>query len=217
MTDTPVRRTVPARNLVPGLFSPQAEDGTHRLIFTAGEDVSPAGPSPTGRPWPPAGSATRSWTTPSWGHDRRPPPHPRLPHLQEAARLLGRREGPLPPRVRGDRRRQGHHLLDRRGRIRRLPRPQRRRQDDDPQDALGAHLSHLRHGARRRLRPHRSARTPTGGSSPSSSARRTSSGGTFPPASRSPSCARSTASPRPTTGGRWTSWSRSSASATSST
>ena len=42
--DTPVRRTVPARNLVPGLFSPQAEDGTHRLIFTAGEDVSPASP-----------------------------------------------------------------------------------------------------------------------------------------------------------------------------
>ena len=41
--DTPVRRTVPARNLVPGLFSPPAEDGTHRLIFTAGEDVSPGG------------------------------------------------------------------------------------------------------------------------------------------------------------------------------
>lgn len=44
LNDTPVRRTVPARNLVPGLFSPPAEDGTHRLIFTSGEDVSPAGP-----------------------------------------------------------------------------------------------------------------------------------------------------------------------------
>jgi len=42
--DSPVRHTVPARNLVPGLFSPQAEDGTHRLIFSAGEDVSPKGP-----------------------------------------------------------------------------------------------------------------------------------------------------------------------------
>ncbi len=41
--DSPVKHTVPARNLVPGLFSPQAEDGTHRLIFTAGEDVSPSG------------------------------------------------------------------------------------------------------------------------------------------------------------------------------
>ena len=44
LDDTPVRRTVPARNLVPGLFSPQAEDGTHRLVFKAGEDVSPAAP-----------------------------------------------------------------------------------------------------------------------------------------------------------------------------
>ena len=29
--------------LVPRLFSPQADDGTHRLIFRVGEDVSPAG------------------------------------------------------------------------------------------------------------------------------------------------------------------------------
>lgn len=41
--DTPVRRTVPARNLVPGLFTPQDEEGAHRLIFTSGEDVSPDG------------------------------------------------------------------------------------------------------------------------------------------------------------------------------
>ncbi len=41
---TSVRRTVPARLLVPGLFSPQADDGTHRLIFKAGVDHSPALP-----------------------------------------------------------------------------------------------------------------------------------------------------------------------------
>jgi len=42
--ETPLRRTVPARLLVPGLFSPQADDGTHRLIFKTGMDVSPAEP-----------------------------------------------------------------------------------------------------------------------------------------------------------------------------
>lgn len=41
--DTPVRRTVPAHVLVPRLFSPQADDGTHRLIYRLGEDVSPGG------------------------------------------------------------------------------------------------------------------------------------------------------------------------------
>lgn len=41
--DTAVRRTVPAHMLVPRLFTPQADDGTHRLIFRVGEDVSPAG------------------------------------------------------------------------------------------------------------------------------------------------------------------------------
>ena len=41
-SDTPVRETVPAHMLVPGLFSPQADDGTHRLIFKVGEDISPA-------------------------------------------------------------------------------------------------------------------------------------------------------------------------------
>jgi 5'-nucleotidase len=39
-----LRRTIPARLLVPGLFSPQADDGTHRLIFKIGDDVSPAKP-----------------------------------------------------------------------------------------------------------------------------------------------------------------------------
>jgi 5'-nucleotidase len=39
-----VRRTVPARLLLPGLFSPQAEDGTHRLVFKLGEDTSPPSP-----------------------------------------------------------------------------------------------------------------------------------------------------------------------------
>jgi 5'-nucleotidase len=41
---TEVRRTVPARVVVPGLFSPAADDGTHRLIFRLGDDLSPAEP-----------------------------------------------------------------------------------------------------------------------------------------------------------------------------
>jgi 5'-nucleotidase len=41
--DCAVWRTVPAHTLVPRLFTPQADDGTHRLIFRLGEDVSPAG------------------------------------------------------------------------------------------------------------------------------------------------------------------------------
>lgn len=39
--DTPVRRTAPARVVVPGLFSPAQDDGTHRLVFRLGEDLSP--------------------------------------------------------------------------------------------------------------------------------------------------------------------------------
>ncbi len=42
--DTEVRRTVPAKVVVPGLFGPAADDGTHRFIFKHGEDISPAGP-----------------------------------------------------------------------------------------------------------------------------------------------------------------------------
>lgn len=42
--DTPVKRTVPAQFFVPGLFSPADDDGTHRLIWTVGQDVSPAEP-----------------------------------------------------------------------------------------------------------------------------------------------------------------------------
>ncbi|HWA86690.1 MAG TPA: 5'/3'-nucleotidase SurE [Opitutus sp.] len=38
--DSPIRRTVPARVIVPKLFSP-ADDGTHRLIWNVGEDLSP--------------------------------------------------------------------------------------------------------------------------------------------------------------------------------
>jgi 5'-nucleotidase len=41
--ESPVWRTVPAHMLVPRLFTPQADDGTHRLIFRMGEDVSPDG------------------------------------------------------------------------------------------------------------------------------------------------------------------------------
>jgi 5'-nucleotidase len=44
MADAQVRRTVPARLLLPGLFSPRAEDGTHRLVFKLGEDTSSATP-----------------------------------------------------------------------------------------------------------------------------------------------------------------------------
>lgn len=39
-----LRRTVPAQVVVPGLFSPAQDDGTHRLIFRLGEDLSPASP-----------------------------------------------------------------------------------------------------------------------------------------------------------------------------
>ncbi|HYP18123.1 MAG TPA: 5'/3'-nucleotidase SurE [Opitutus sp.] len=42
--ETAVRRTVPARVVVPGLFSPAADDGTHRLIFHHGDDLSPPEP-----------------------------------------------------------------------------------------------------------------------------------------------------------------------------
>ncbi|MBC8041581.1 MAG: 5'/3'-nucleotidase SurE [Opitutaceae bacterium] len=42
--DTPIRRTVPARVIVPGLFSPAADDGSHRFIFKLGEDISPDDP-----------------------------------------------------------------------------------------------------------------------------------------------------------------------------
>jgi 5'-nucleotidase len=42
--DSPVRRTVPARVVVPGLFSPAGDDGTHRLIFRLGDDLSPPEP-----------------------------------------------------------------------------------------------------------------------------------------------------------------------------
>ncbi len=41
---TAVRRTVPARVIVPGLFTPAADDGTHRFIFNLGRDLSPAEP-----------------------------------------------------------------------------------------------------------------------------------------------------------------------------
>jgi 5'-nucleotidase len=38
-----VRRTVPARIVATGLFSPAADDGTHRFVFQSGTDVSPTG------------------------------------------------------------------------------------------------------------------------------------------------------------------------------
>jgi 5'-nucleotidase len=41
---TRMRRTVPAQVILQGLFSPQAADGTHRLVFKLGDDTSPAAP-----------------------------------------------------------------------------------------------------------------------------------------------------------------------------
>jgi 5'-nucleotidase len=41
--ETKMRRTVPAQVAIPGLFSPRAEDGTHRLVFKLGDDTSPGG------------------------------------------------------------------------------------------------------------------------------------------------------------------------------
>jgi 5'-nucleotidase len=38
-----MRRTIPARVMLPGLFSPQAEDGTHRLVFRIGEETPHGG------------------------------------------------------------------------------------------------------------------------------------------------------------------------------
>lgn len=42
--NTDTRRTVPARVIIPGLFSPQADDGTHRFVFKLGQDISPSQP-----------------------------------------------------------------------------------------------------------------------------------------------------------------------------
>jgi 5'-nucleotidase len=42
--DTAVHRTVPAQVHVPGLFSPAADDGSHRLLWGNINDVSPAAP-----------------------------------------------------------------------------------------------------------------------------------------------------------------------------
>ena len=44
LADSALRRTVPARVVAPGLFGPAADDGTHRMIFKFGEDLSPAEP-----------------------------------------------------------------------------------------------------------------------------------------------------------------------------
>lgn len=38
------RRTIPARVVVPGLFTPAQDDGTHRLVFRLGDDLSPPEP-----------------------------------------------------------------------------------------------------------------------------------------------------------------------------
>lgn len=42
--DTPMHQTVPARVIVPGLFGPADDDGTHRFIFKLGNDISPVEP-----------------------------------------------------------------------------------------------------------------------------------------------------------------------------
>ena len=42
--DSPLHRTIPGQLLAPGLFSAQADDGTHRLIYKEGVDISPPQP-----------------------------------------------------------------------------------------------------------------------------------------------------------------------------
>jgi 5'-nucleotidase len=42
--DTAVKRSVPAHFFAPGLFTPADNEGCHKLIWTEGEDVSPAEP-----------------------------------------------------------------------------------------------------------------------------------------------------------------------------
>ncbi len=42
--DSECRRTVPARMIIPGLFGPARDDGTHRFVFHLGRDLSPAEP-----------------------------------------------------------------------------------------------------------------------------------------------------------------------------
>ena len=42
--ESEIRRTVPARMVIPGLFSPAQDDGTHRFVFRLGQDCSPAEP-----------------------------------------------------------------------------------------------------------------------------------------------------------------------------
>lgn len=41
---TEMVRTVPARIMLPGLFSPRADDGTHRLVFKLGDETLQGGP-----------------------------------------------------------------------------------------------------------------------------------------------------------------------------
>ena len=61
--------------------------------------------------------------------------------FQKKEGLLGRPARPVSPRVQGSPGRRRRQLHDRAGRDGRLPRPQRRRQDDHAQDALRADLS----------------------------------------------------------------------------
>jgi hypothetical protein len=65
--DTQLRRTVPARVLVPGLFSPQSE-GRHppACLQNGRGHLARRTPSPTGPPSTPASSATRCSISRSW-------------------------------------------------------------------------------------------------------------------------------------------------------
>ena len=42
--DTEIRRTIPAKVLVPNIFSTRSPEGTHRFLFTLGKDISPDAP-----------------------------------------------------------------------------------------------------------------------------------------------------------------------------
>ena len=72
---------------------------------------------------------------------------------QKKEGLLASMRRAVPPRVSQGAGGARHRSDGRVGRNRRLSRPQRRRQDDDAQDALGRDLSDRRHGPRAGLRP----------------------------------------------------------------
>src|ERR1044072_6955912 len=73
--------------------------------------------------------------------DRSPESHSRIPHLQKATWLLGRRAGAVSPGVRGNGSGEGYYLHDRRGRIRRLSRAKWGPKDHNAENVVRSHIS----------------------------------------------------------------------------